>query len=90
VQVQRVKADYELAGDRNNWIYRIWPTYVLSDALKFESARTIIALSRTHKIDTDPWNINNQLGCIITNGVNCLVWLTILVVIESCNCRRKP
>jgi hypothetical protein len=36
----------ELAADRDNWIYRIWPTYVLTDSLKTESGRTIIAVLR--------------------------------------------
>ena len=49
----------ELEGDINNWIYRIWPTYVLSDSLKVESAHKLINLVRVVKIDMDPWNINN-------------------------------
>ena len=49
----------ELEGDINNWIYRIWPTYVLSDSLKVESAHKLIDLVRVVKIDMDPWNINN-------------------------------
>ena len=49
----------ELQGDKNNWIYRLWPTYVLSDSLKVESGRKLIDIIRVVKVDMDPWNINN-------------------------------
>jgi hypothetical protein len=85
-----MKEDTELQGDRNNWIYRIWPTYVLSDSIRFESGHKLIGLVRTHPIETDPWNINNQLGDIITNGVNAILWIVILIAVESCNCKKRP
>jgi hypothetical protein len=92
VYTQRIKGDEaaELQGDRNNWIYRVWPTYVLSDSLKVESGHKLIDLVRAVKVDMDPWNINNSLGCIIANGVNAFIWLTVLIVIESCNCKSRP
>jgi hypothetical protein len=58
----RIKSGFEdinLAADRDNLIYRIWPTYVLSDSIKVEATRTIIGIVRQGKIDMDPWNIRN-------------------------------
>lgn len=51
--------DINLAGDRDNLIYRIWPTYVLSDSIKVEALRGVIGVARQGKIDMDPWNIRN-------------------------------
>ena len=59
--MQRMKDNEatEIQGDKNNLIYRLWPTYVLSGSLKVESGRKLIDIVRVVKVDMDPWNINN-------------------------------
>jgi len=95
--VNKARMDYalevNLAADRDNWIYRIWPGYTLTDSLKTESLSSILDAASMHddtSFYSDPWKLHNQLGCVLMNGVNCCFWLVVLIIIESCSCKRKP
>ena len=60
--VNKQRTNYELevnlAGDRANWIYRLWPGYTLTDSLKTESLSSLLDLASAHedtRFYSDPW-----------------------------------
>ena len=70
----------------------LFPSYVISDSLNFEVNKTLLERARRENlpISIDPWNINNQLGDLVCSAANAILWLLILILIESCNCKSRP
>ena len=40
-------------------------------------------------ISPDSWDINNTLGDIIVSCTNIFIWFSILIMIETCSCKKE-
>jgi ATP-binding cassette subfamily A (ABC1) protein 3 len=73
------------AGDIMLWVFKIMPSFCLTNSIMFASSRDTIINVR-EDLSSDTFDIWNMGGDILALGVHFIFWTIILIIIESSNC----
>lgn len=88
----------QTVGDKLDWVFRIFPPYLVVDAVFFDSSGQTLADYRNRQpgmkgtINPDPYYWKNNTFDFMLAGFHFVLWTLILIAIESgwsCNCLKR-
>jgi hypothetical protein len=74
-------------GDTLNWVFKIIPSFCLTDVVAFQAGRDLFLWQRNDIKNTSDWNIQLSGGNIMFLIIHFVMWSLILVLIE-CGCLK--
>jgi ATP-binding cassette, subfamily A (ABC1), member 3 len=70
------------AGDALQWIFKIVPSFCLTDSILFDSSKARYYLMRPDLQRDSDWDISLLGGNVLALCLHCVVWLLVLFLIE--------
>ena len=78
----RVISSTYVVGDALMWVFKIIPSFCLTNSILFASSKSSLHLVRPD-LNMDNFNIQNMGGDLLILGVHFVFWTIVLILIEK-------